>query len=520
MKQPRDRRTNADRRHHASRRRHANAHHAYIELCRSKLRVAIVRDEAKDEPRLTTQTVHWRADAPDLQCKTGLLELTAALRGLVNEHRLAGCSVSFAINSTLCVNRAASGPNTRVEQMLETLEERSQLYLSLGPGPKLTAIGRKQIDARHEHALMTVANEATIELLVSAAEAAGLVVNVVESSLVSLSRLHGVLAADEREPVMIAQLDEDRFEIGVVRADQLLVEYRPPAETSVTQLGSVIDTHHGRLERFCRRQYGLGSMDLRRLWLVGDVQDVSASRLGVKTDLENATLELDCIGETWRLDEDVTPTTEMAAVVGLALLDHTETAPETPNLMEQIHARAKTPLRPALVRAATPIAASLLLALGMGAFNFEQRVELSALREEVAALRPAELRLERLGERIRSADVEIEHLGRLTVATPPTRLDPLVAEVAHCLPDDVWLKQFRLQSDEQALVSGASYTEGGVYDLVSYLQQAPSLAQVALQGTGVEQTRQGPATSFDIDLELTPPPARQAPPETGASTDD
>ena len=252
-------------------------------------------------------------------------------------------------------------------------------------------------------------------------------------------------------------------------------------------------------------------MAIRRLWRVGDPNEVSVAQTESSIDLTVGVLELRGVRQIWSLYEDATPRTEMAAAVGLALLDQTDSDSETPNLMDQVHARAKTPIKPFLLRASIPVAATVLLALGLWGFNLEQSVELTALRNRPEALRPAELRLKMLGERIRSADIEIEHLGRLTEATPATRLDALVAEVAHCLPDDVWLKQFRVIEDNEAVVSGASYTEGGVYDLVGHLQEAPDMSEVALQGTGIEQTRQGPATSFDIDLELTAPATNGAP---------
>ncbi|TWT48868.1 PilN domain-containing protein [Botrimarina hoheduenensis] len=506
---PPNRRQLSDRRQPTTRRRHADSRTLYVELCHSVLRVVLVIDDGREElPTLVAKTVRWRVDAAGLDEGRGLVELTAALRGIVAEHRLAGCRVSIAISSTLCVNRATSGPKARVEEELDELEQRSQLYLTLGPGPKTTAIGRRPIDARHEHALMTVANESTLELLVQAAEAAGLVVKVVESSLVALSRLYGLLTDNTEEPVILAQLDEDRFEVGVTRNDQLLVEYRPSSDATTANLGTVIDDHHGRLERFCRRQYGLGAMQISRLWLVGDSTEIEGTRAKTKAALDTKVLNLAKISDTWQLQDNRIPPAEMSAAIGLALLARKDDPAQTPNLMEKILGRAKTPLRPFLTKAFAPIAATLLIAAGLWALNLEQSGELVALRAKSDELRPAELRLKQLSERIRSSDVEIEHLNQLTAATPATRLEPLMTGVAHCLPDDVWLKQLRIQNDSQASVAGASYTEGGVYDFVGYLEKAPVTKEVALRGTGVEQTRQGPATSFDIEVDLIPPPER------------
>ena len=425
---------------------------------------------------------------------------------------MSGCRVSLAISSTLCVNRPTSGPTTKVEEEIDTLESRSQLYLSLGPGPKTTAVGRKQIDARHEHALVTVTNEQTLDLLVGAAESAGLVVDVVESSLVALSRLHGQLDPEDESAVVLAQLDEDRFEIGVSRRGQLLLEYRPTSDATTAKLGQIVDAHHDRLVRFCQRQYGVGRMDLSRLWLVGNPEEVSATNARTEKRLATGVLPLDVLSRFWDLEKCGPITAEMGAALGLALRGRIDEVGVSPNLMEKIHASAKAPLRPILIRSVAPIAATLLVAACLWAVNLEQRMELSALRAEVDQVAPLELRGQRLSKTLRDADVEVHHLRRLAAKTPHRGLDQLVGRLAQCLPEDVWLSDLRLADPGQLTLAGVGYTEGGVYDFVRHLENAPGFNEVALRGTDAEQTSQGPATSFHIDIDLAPAPlaAREA----------
>lgn len=471
------------------------------------LRVAVVIENDNSElPTLQTRTVRWRQEARDLRSEQGQAELTAALKTLVTQERLAGCRVSLAISSTLCVNRATSGASVKVEQEISDLEERSQLYLSLGAGPKTSAVGRKQIDARHEHALVTVANEHTLQLLVKAAETAGLVVGVVESALVALSRLQGQIDSDDDSPVILAQLDEQRFEIGVSRQGQLLLEYRPAATATVTRLGEVVDDHHERLIRFCARQYGVGKMDLSRMWLVGDPDEISATNAKTKTRLTCGVLPLDRLDKFWAIEDREGLTAEMGATLGLALRGRSDDTGVSPNLMDEIHARAKTPIRPMLLRTLAPIAATLIVAASLWAINLEQQVELSTLRAEFNEIRPVQLRGKQLADRLNDTTTEIQHVSQLVACTPKRDINPLVKRLASCLPEDVWLKGFRLLEGNQAAISGASYTEGGVYDFVRYLEAAPDFPAVALRGTGSDQTPQGPATSFEIDLELTPAP--------------
>lgn len=504
MPTDKDRRSSSDRRNRSSRRRHAENRSLSIELCHSVLRVALVVDEENDEPpQLTTRTVRWRDEASNLRCEQGKAELTAALKSIVSKDRLSGCRVSFAISSTLCVNRATSGATTRVEEEIASFEERSQLYLSLGPGAKTTAVGRKAIDARHEHALVTVANEETLHLLVQAAESAGLIVDVVESALIALSRLHHQLQPDG-SPVILAQLDEDRFEIGVSRSGQLLLEYRPSAESNTSSLGKVVDSHHTRLQRYCQRQYGLGNMNLDQMWLVGEPSEVSQTNAKTKTSLTTGVLPMEQVDKIWHRETEDLPTAEMGAALGLALRGRFDGDSVSPNLMDDIHANAKTPIKPFLLRASVPLAATLLIAASLWAFNLEQEIELSALRQELSELRPLELRGQQLSQRLHQAGIKIEHLTNLVDQAPHLRLDPLVTRFAQCLPSDVWLQQLRLNSESSIELSGISYTEGGVYDFVHHLEKVPGFTKIALRGTGVTETPQGPATSFDIHLDLSP----------------
>ena len=41
------------------------------------------------------------------------------------------------------------------------------------------------------------------------------------------------------------------------------------------------------------------------------------------------------------------------------------------------------------------------------------------------------------------------------------------------MPDDVWLDRLTFLDGKSASLSGASYTDGGVYDFVGYLKQVP-----------------------------------------------
>jgi hypothetical protein len=70
------------------------------------------------------------------------------------------------------------------------------------------------------------------------------------------------------------------------------------------------------------------------------------------------------------------------------------------------------------------------------------------------------------------------------------------------MPNDVWLDRLSFHDSRSAAISGASYSDSGVYAFVEYLKKVPDLAEIALEGTGVGQSTAGPTTSFNLQLTL------------------
>ena len=64
------------------------------------------------------------------------------------------------------------------------------------------------------------------------------------------------------------------------------------------------------------------------------------------------------------------------------------------------------------------------------------------------------------------------------------------------MPDDVWLDRLMIHDGRTASLTGASFTDGGVYDFVSHLKQVPDIFDIALQSTGAGQSPIGPTTNF------------------------
>src|SRR6185295_1589179 len=104
-------------------------------------------------------------------------------------------------------------------------------------------------DARHQHALFTVTNERVLHTITGAAQAAGLVVETVEPALVALARAAGHTGQDADQPVMLVNLGEQRFEVGITHRGQLLLDYRPGGRSASDNVSEVLQLHLARLDR-------------------------------------------------------------------------------------------------------------------------------------------------------------------------------------------------------------------------------------------------------------------------------
>lgn len=511
-----DRRTD-ERRSAGERRRQADNRRVYLELGPHELRVLVIVERGGEQKDLAlTRKVRFGEGASDKVAKPGAADVAQAIKQAATELRLSGCATTILLSGQQCVTRVATGSKQAVDRELSQLRERTQLYLSLGAGPKTLALGRSDLDARHEHALLSVANARVLRATIDAAEAAGLAVKRVESALVALSRLHAAKCGGDSDPVILLRLEGDGAGVGLLRQGRLLLDYRPSGQPNPEEMFRLLDEHRNRLLRLCQRQVGLSQTKLTRVFTCGSESAVSAAshaaRVSPSWQVEPMTPQ-SIAEEQWE-QRDGAMGVEFAALVGSALHEDANlSALPRPNLMDQIIAESRAPIRPILLRSLAPLAATLLLWVAGTVLlqGFESRLEV--LREELAELAPLKARSTQLKTELFAADAKLTQLVRLSEQTPDPQLTLALTRIAGCLPGDVWLDQVRVEGSGQTVVGGASYSDSGAYDFVRYLQEAPDLDEVALRGTKLTNTPEGPATSFDVNFTLSP--GKPASPEVG-----
>ena len=98
--------------------------------------------------------------------------------------------------------------------------------------------------------------------------------------------------------------------------------------------------------------------------------------------------------------------------------------------------------------------------------------------------------------------IKINHMTRIKSTLADSDWRQVASGIGICLPDDVWLDSMNVDADGLLAISGGSYSEDGVYELVRWLRQSPLVDHVALSGTRPTRLRTGPATQFDIQCNV------------------
>src|SRR4051812_45121432 len=475
-----DRRAAAERRLTSERRKLSEGRFAIIEVCRSMLHLALVARTTNNESsgdRVITRSIRWRKEANSLHTEQGIVELKEAFRTLVTEERLAGARVRIALGGEFCVTRVITGPTDDVRREFAELEERSLRYLTLGPGPKALAGNTQQLDARHQHALLAVANQRTLDQLMQIAATVNLQIETIEPSLIALSRAQAHSKNVCEEACLIVQLDEDVAELGICHRGRLLLDYRPGGHTNADNVAGIVAQHLSRLQRYVQRYHSYLDAPIHHVYLAGDSDAVARARKKF-ADLSNFDVhvfEPANIDMPWNHAADV-PGTDLAAALGTAMALYSEsTEQQGPNLIERALALHREPMRPILIRCAIPFAAVILVAAALFVFQLKQWRETALLQAELESLAPACARATELRLNLGSAEQKLTELQSLERQLSQPNWQQIFSHISQSMPGDVWLDRLSMRDGSSATLTGASYTDEGVYSFVGYLKQVPDL---------------------------------------------
>jgi Tfp pilus assembly PilM family ATPase/Tfp pilus assembly protein PilN len=502
-RQQNDRRATSERRRR-DRRRKNDARVFVVEVTSSDLRIALLdRGVHGGADQATAWTSRWRKDAASLESPEGLAELTAALREAARLHNMYTADVRGVLGGEFCVIRTVRGGIDEVRAELQQLEQRSRLYLALGPGEKVLVSHTKLLDARHAHAVAAACNRATLEAVQTAAENAGLELSLIEPALSAITRAVSRLPDLPTGPYLLINLTESATEIAIIHEGRLLLDYRPGGATKPHELASLLDSHINRLNRHVARHLRT-SLQLQHVFLCGDgaALEAAAKSFGAKSALDVRLVRPQDVQATWTLSQGAAEAATAPVLGGLLAAYLPAEDSDAPNLMQHILEGRLEPLRPRLLRSAEPIAAVLLIALGLGWVNSRRQAELDSMQAELDGLAASAARATELRLQLSASESKLRELEKLASTLPQGLGATAIRGLGACMPSDVWLSQLAIADRGHAQVQGASYIEAGVYEFVRFLEQSPGFSNVALKRTSATTIASGPATSFELELEL------------------
>jgi len=475
-----------------------------IEIAYDSLHICISDQREGEATRLRTESVLWRKEAVALDSETALQELTAALKRLVSTYKLHGQSVQFALSGDFCVTRVVTGKSEDVRQQLHELEERSSSYFLLGHGPKTLGRSVRDVDAKHQHALLSIVNPRSLTTVMDAVTRAGLKSDVVEPSIVATCRLLGYLGGDHDEPALVIQVGQRTVELGVSHRGQMLLDYRPSGHDVRTSVADIVARHLVRLQRYCDRYVQFAEGQISRVYLVGDKETVLAltKDFAERTELQATVLDREyCVSHSDLAIES--STVETIAAMGTCIRPLAEEAQQiTPNLLERVRSYSREPLLPALARTLWPVAAAVAIAGMTWAFALYEYRNCCALEAQLETFEPQLQQARLLRMRLIDRRTKVQHLVAIQSALDGTPWHTITQTIGQCLPDDVWLQSMSVDRERRITILGAALTEDGVFELVGHLRKYPAIERVALQGTEVARFRAGPVTQFSIQCEV------------------
>lgn len=473
-----------------------------LEISHDQLHAAVCEPAPDSPPVVRMLSTPWRKDALSLAAPEAAAELAAGLKSLVGGLRIQGSSAQLVLNGDYCVTRVVTGTADQVRQELQQLEQRALQYLALGPGEKTLAASLRPVDAKRQHALLTVVNQNVVNTLMDATAKAGLQVDWIEPALVALGRAVAKAGGDVDDPAIVVTLNERGTELGITHNGSLLLDFRAVGVTSPEKVADLLARHVGRFQRYCDRHIRYQNGRLKRIFLRG--RPAEAHRLlellQKLVPLPAAVLDPVLIEPTWQYRDVGGP--EWAGALGACLRPTlSEDEQFGPNLLERIKANIRQPLPVALARTCWPLAATLLFAACCGGVALFQQTKQRLLSGEFAQVEADQREADRLRQQIIRQNTKIEHLTAIRAKLNSPAWDKLVQSLAQCLPNDAWLDSVRIANDDIVL-DGAAYSEDGVFEFVKWLQQCPAVEQVSLSGTRPTQMAAGPATTFSIQCRV------------------
>jgi hypothetical protein len=457
--------------------------------------------------RFTVYTETWNPERLSVQTQEAAELLTSTLISLAKQHQLHRRDVRLCLDDALCVTRVVTGDTEAVQRELDAIQVRSQLYISLGLGDKLTGNLRESTDGQLEYALTSIVNQRTMQVLYNAITAARIRLDSIEPVTLSTTRGVGLLGADKDRPILLVTVDKNRCDLAITRSGRLMLSYRISGAILPQAIADQILSHMTRLRRFCQRVRSQTGSSLEQIFILGErsIADPLTEILAEATDrIQVAKLE---VPNSIHSDELAGVPTEVSMALWAATQWNelrTDLLP-SPDLLQQLKKLQHEPLAKRILLNFYPVAisAGLILVVSLLYWNDWRRfsamqVQLDSVSAEVSVAEE-ELADWEAKQRL------IANYRQLRLQADNTRLDELILAIAPCLPANTRLESLALNDDKSLSMRGTMVSGDQTYEMLLALKSLPQIGQVSLESVNAVGDARENQIQFDVRCKLSAP---------------
>lgn len=481
-----------------------------IEISPSGISLAIVQEGANGVSKLITDRIEFDPTSGPYNGDWSTGELGKALSTLTDKYRLAGQAVSIGLGGQPCVTRTWCGDNDEVDANVNEIKGRAHRYLSLGRGEKICCCAEKPIDAKRKRAWVTVANREVVECITSAVETANLRLFRMEHSLSAICQAIGHAEHDAQQAVLIVITDVGgRAELGLSYRGQLLLDYRPTlVESDLNEpypWAEAVRKHIKCLRRFVQKELPRGESDLEKMCLPGaeQVSAALAHKLKSEHELTSFAFSVSEITDQFETQEPAPETAEMLAAIWLARGNEpTESVVVAADLMQSLTTMKRVSTW-GMVKMLWPLAACILLTVGLYVMAGQHGTELSAAEERLESLQPTRMEFAALTMRLEQNKEASKNIEALKAKIPTVHWNEILKSAGRALPQGTWLKSLTIEEQSQIVISGASFTDDAIFDYLGKLSDSTLFEHVTIRATRSIRLRSGPAFEFEISATST-----------------
>ncbi|QEF98750.1 Fimbrial assembly protein (PilN) [Stieleria maiorica] len=465
----------------------------------SGIAIAVV-EQSGDQSNLIVQQIRFPDDSGPRHGDWSDNTLADALNELASRYNLGGQAVTVGLGGNPCVTRVVAGDNEEVDHEIRELTHRTQRYIGMGLGNKVSCQTTNRIDAKRKRVCVTIAIRQMVDAIAAAIQSAGMRLAHLEHSMLVLCRILHAYEKDSQEPVLFMVEELGRVDLGISYQGRLLLDYRPAIPEASATHGSIVQRHLKCLRRYIHAQLPNASADLSTLFVTQKPSDHKSHGQGLDESsvLRRQRFPMHQLCEGLQVHGELTEDSGMIAAIGLARLNNdARFAEETNDLVSTLRTGRRVQWIP-LLRYTWPftLAASIALALfltGQHASRQAERTEakIETLTEQNAQGNRIRLMLQRRMQRT-------EQIDALAAGLPRRDWTDVLMTAGQCLPDGAWLESVRIENDSTVRIAGASHSGESVYAYIDRLKRTGMFSQVALESTSATRNSVGPQYRFHV----------------------